>query len=333
MIDSLRAWLLPETQRRTLDNLTDDLDLRAGDARSKLSAYWTLLTLSSMIAGAGVLADSTATVIGAMIIAPLSTPIMGTALGLVKGDRRTKALRYAVAGAVVVVAIGVLFALLIPAEYDLRANSQVTGRVTPGLFDLIAAASTGLAGAVALARKDIAAVLPGVAISISLVPPLVVVGICIGQGAGLMAAGALLLFLSNLIALVLAGTFVFAFLGYAEASRGRARGATRRARVVLATLFLVVSVPLAITSLVSLYVTQLDHRATSTTEAWLASVPDASVTSAGLALPDFVIEIKTPGDLPPTNTLRADLREVLPAGLNVVLVTTIGDRVDLGEMP
>ncbi len=83
------------------------------------------------------------------------------------------------------------------------------------MLDLVGAVATGLAGAVALARRDVAAVLPGVAIAISLVPPLAVVGLCLGQGAGLLAVGALLLFLSNLLALVLAGTFVFAVLGYA----------------------------------------------------------------------------------------------------------------------
>src|SRR6478752_6282430 len=72
-----RDRVLPENQRRTLDELSEDLDLRSGDTRAKQSAFWTMLVLSAVIATAGVLADSTATVIGAMIIAPLSTPIMG----------------------------------------------------------------------------------------------------------------------------------------------------------------------------------------------------------------------------------------------------------------
>ena len=83
----LRDRVLPENQRRTLDELSEDLDLRSGDTRAKQSAFWTMLVLSAVIATAGVLADSTATVIGAMIIAPLSTPIMGIALGLVKRER------------------------------------------------------------------------------------------------------------------------------------------------------------------------------------------------------------------------------------------------------
>ena len=59
--------MLPESQRRTLAELSDDLDLTSGDSASKISAFWTMLTLSSVIATAGVLSDSTATVIGASL--------------------------------------------------------------------------------------------------------------------------------------------------------------------------------------------------------------------------------------------------------------------------
>ena len=111
MVTTIRERVLPERQRRTLEELTDDLDLRSGDRSSKQSAFWSMLVLSAIIATAGVLADSTATVIGAMIIAPLSTPIMGIALGMVKRER-LRAGRFVLAGALVVVVIGVGIALL-----------------------------------------------------------------------------------------------------------------------------------------------------------------------------------------------------------------------------
>ena len=119
--------------------------------------------------------DSTATVTGAMIIAPLSTPIMGIALGVAKRQGNASLL-YVVTGGSLVVGIGVLGSLVVPSGSDLLANSQIASRTSPGLLDLIAAIATGLAGAVAMARRDVAAVLPGVAIAISLVPPLAVVG-------------------------------------------------------------------------------------------------------------------------------------------------------------
>lgn len=92
MLSGVRARVLPEAQRRTLDDLAQDLDLSTGDTGAKRSAFWTMLPLSTVIAAAGVLTDSTATVTGAMIIAPLSTPIMGVALGSVQ-RRRTGSLR------------------------------------------------------------------------------------------------------------------------------------------------------------------------------------------------------------------------------------------------
>ena len=107
-------------------------------------------------------------------------------------------------------------------------NSQIAGRTSPGLLDLIAAVATGFAGAVAMARRDVAAVLPGVAIAISLVPPLAVVGVCLGQGAFALATGALILFASNLLALVLAGSLVFTVLGYSAEAEARREASSER---------------------------------------------------------------------------------------------------------
>ncbi|MFD0539333.1 hypothetical protein ACFQY7_41965 [Actinomadura luteofluorescens] len=70
MLTRMRELLVPAAQRRTLEELTAELDLRSGDRPSNYSAYWTMLVLSAVIAAAGVISDSTATVIGAMIIAP-----------------------------------------------------------------------------------------------------------------------------------------------------------------------------------------------------------------------------------------------------------------------
>ncbi|KLL95212.1 hypothetical protein NJ76_28830 [Rhodococcus sp. IITR03] len=71
--------LVPDSQRRSPTELDERLDLSVGDRQAKRSAFWTMLTLSAVIAVAGVVSDSTATVIGAMIVAPLSTPILGSA--------------------------------------------------------------------------------------------------------------------------------------------------------------------------------------------------------------------------------------------------------------
>jgi uncharacterized hydrophobic protein (TIGR00271 family) len=330
MLDGLRVRVLPESQRRTIAELTEDLDLTSGDSASKISAFWTMLTLSAVIAAAGVLSDSTATVIGAMIIAPLSTPIMGIALGIVKRQRRG-ATRFVVFGGLLVIGTGILFSAALPGTYDLLGNSQIASRTSPGLLDVIAALATGFAGAVALARRDVAAVLPGVAIAISLVPPLAVVGVCLGQGAGWLAVGALLLFLSNLLALVLAGTVVYAVLGYGVVVTGPDK-ARRRARATVGVLFFVVVLPLiantAATYLISVWTARVDATATR----WISDLPDASITSVDNTSKTFYIHVQTTGDLPSLSTLLTDLEGQIPDGLRVVVDTTVGQRIHVGTI-
>jgi uncharacterized hydrophobic protein (TIGR00271 family) len=128
-----------------------------------------LLLLSAVIATAGVVSDSTATVIGAMIIAPLMTPILGVVLGVVTVDRVNllRCLLLLAAGAAAVVALSWLLGHLVPYPVTAATNSQVAARVTPRLVDLVAALATGAVGSVALARPDISDTLPGVAIAIS----------------------------------------------------------------------------------------------------------------------------------------------------------------------
>jgi hypothetical protein len=89
-----------------------------------------------------------------------------------------------------------------------ETNSQVTGRTNPRLIDLIAALATGTVGAFALVRSDVSDTLPGVAIAISLVPPLAVVALALEAGRYDEALGALLLFGTNVTAIIATGTVV-----------------------------------------------------------------------------------------------------------------------------
>ncbi|MFE0156803.1 DUF389 domain-containing protein [Nonomuraea sp. NPDC059007] len=325
----LRQRLVPAAQRRTLEELTADLDLREGDRPSRYSAFWTMLVLSSVIAAAGVISDSTATVIGAMIIAPLSTPIMGLALGLVKRSR-TGAAWFVLGGVCAVVSIGLLASLAMPGTFELLANSQIAGRTSPGIADLVAAIATGLAGAVALARRDVAAVLPGVAIAISLVPPLVVVGVCLGRGAPWLALGALVLFLSNMLSLVMAGTFVFAALGYTTPPAPSL--SRRRAVLVLGGLGVVVTAALVGSTVANYVFSRWESQVKQVASAWLAGDRDAAVTDVQLQSNTFRIAVRTPGDLPPVADLLTRLRGVVPDGLPIVVQTTQGRLITAGRV-
>ncbi len=167
-----------------IERMRDAVFFDGPEASRKFSRFWILLALASVIASAGVVADSTATVIGAMIVAPLMIPILGTMLGVVLGDRANliRSVLLVLAGASLAIAIGYAVGLLVTQDVVAATNSQVAGRVNPRLIDLLAALATGAVGSVALIRSDISDTLPGVAIAISLVPPLAVVGPVRGVG-------------------------------------------------------------------------------------------------------------------------------------------------------
>jgi uncharacterized hydrophobic protein (TIGR00271 family) len=335
MAIDLGVRILPVNQRRTLEEITDDLDLTSGDKAAKRSAFWTMLVLSGVIAAAGVLTDSTATVIGAMIIAPLSTPIMGVALGIVLTDAAVvrRSVGFVVGGMAVVVAIGVAASLVVPGSVDLLTNPQIAGRVSPGLLDLVAAGATGLAGAVGLTRRDVSAILPGVAIAISLVPPLVVVGVCAGQGAWALAFGALVLFLSNFVALVLAGTLVYTAAGYARPVLRGGDLSRRKAMIGVGLLLVVVLVPLMANSVGSYLVTLWQSRAQSVAQAWVADVPGAHVQDVTFASNVLTIVVQTPdGEVPPVTGLLTALDGRLPNGIPVIVTTSVGQRIEAGTI-
>ena len=170
------------------------------------------MPLSAVIAAAGVVSDSTATVIGAMIVAPLMTPILGIVLSVVLTDAKNlrRSILLVVVGAAVVVGLAWIMGLFVPYPVVAATNSQVAARVTPRSSTSWRPWPTGAVGSVALARSDISDTLPGVAIAISLVPPLAVVGLTLESGAPHEALGALLLFTTNVAAILASGIVVMA---------------------------------------------------------------------------------------------------------------------------
>jgi uncharacterized hydrophobic protein (TIGR00271 family) len=194
-----------------------------------------------------VVGDSTATVIGAMIVAPLMTPILGTMLGVVLGDRSNllRSILFVFGGAAAAIAIGYLLGMFVIDPVTAATNAQVAARVNPRLIDLVAALATGVVGSVALVRRDISDTLPGVAIAISLVPPLSVVGLTLESGAVGESAGALFLFATNVASILATGIVVMALYRVhrmvPEAATAAGRRVNRRnAVLVIVAFFLVI---------------------------------------------------------------------------------------------
>lgn len=303
-----------------IDRMRERLYLTTGaDRARKWSAFWVLLVLAAIIASAGVVADSTATVIGAMIVAPLMTPILGTALALVLADRRELLhnLGLVLAGAAVVVLIGYLVGALHANDVLAATNSQVAGRVSPKLIDLTAALATGVVGAFALVRSDVSDTLPGVAIAISLVPPLAVVGLTLESGAPGEAVGALLLFATNVAAIIATGTFVL--LAYRVRSvlpgAGQFMAALpkRTIAAVVATV-LIVAIPLTWGTVLSAREQAVVLRAQPVAERWAA---DEGWHVTQVSYQRGVLQIVALGSLPEADPqlLRKDLDA---AGLGAV---------------
>ena len=262
-----------------IGRMRDSVFFEGPDTGRKFSRFWILLALASVIASAGVVADSTATVIGAMIVAPLMIPILGTMLSVVLGDRLNliRSVLLVVAGAALAVAIGYVVGMLVLRDVVAATNSQVAGRVNPRLIDLLAALATGAVGSVALVRSDISDTLPGVAIAISLVPPLAVVGLCAESGAYSQAAGALLLFGTNVAAILISGLVVMAIyrvhrLVIPAATPERRAVNRRNAALVIAAFVILIGVPLTSSTIRIGRDTADEARIRSAATAWASSV-------------------------------------------------------------
>lgn len=177
------------------------------------NAYLILMALSTMLATFGLFANSSPVIIGAMILAPLMSPIISLSMGVLRQDRMLivesmKAIGFGLL-------IGYLAAIFLTWVTPLQnINEEITARIRPTLLDLGIAIVSGVAGAFAHAREEIAKTLAGVAIAVALVPPLAVSGIGLGWFDIEVFGGALLLLLTNLAGIVLSGSLTFLLLGF-----------------------------------------------------------------------------------------------------------------------
>ena len=209
--------------------------------------YFLMLVMACLIALLGLLENSPAVIIGAMLISPLMGPILSCGLALTAADwlLAKKALRNVGFSVLETVAIAALATWLIPLK---TATPEILARANPNLMDLLIAIFSGLAGTLALcSRQGGLTIIPGVAIAVAVMPPLATAGYGISTHQWSIARGAFLLFFTNLIAIVISANIVFFFVGFR--ARREPQGAGRhilfRYRVLLAWLSLaVLSVPL-----------------------------------------------------------------------------------------
>jgi uncharacterized hydrophobic protein (TIGR00271 family) len=250
-----------------------DVVMFEGPERSKrLVRFFCLLLMATGIATFGLLLDSAATVIGAMIVAPLMLPITGLAFGISMGDTRAvlSSALVSLTGMGVVVALGFLLTLPLTGLYEPLEIGQVMARTAPRLLDLVAAFVIGIAGAFAMARRDVSDTLPGVAIAVSLVPPLANVGILLAFGETRYALGSLLLFLANYFAILTSGILVFRIMGFGAMLGAQSTGQPHRRGVLVSALgILLVAFPLALASIDITRKAALKRSVITEVEGWL----------------------------------------------------------------
>jgi uncharacterized hydrophobic protein (TIGR00271 family) len=212
-----------------------------------LQQFFVLMVLSATIAGFGLANDSAAVVIGAMLVAPLMTPILATAAALVQGwGRRTvESLAIVGGGALAAIAVGVVIGLIIPTlRTGLPLPGELLARTSPNLIDLGIALAAGAAGGFVAVRTEASGALPGVGIAVALVPPLATVGITASLGAWDRSLGALLLFATNLVAIVFAASLVLVAAGFAAFRDVRGQREASLARAIVIVALVVVTIPL-----------------------------------------------------------------------------------------
>lgn len=308
-----RAWwhrhLDPDERRRVMD------ELAITPVESWAWRFTVMLTLSVLVAVMGLSADSAAVVIGAMLLAPLMQPVLATAaclsMSLVLRSMRSL-VKVALATAW---CIGIAYAIstILP---DVALSDEVLARTRPDVRDLVVALAAGAAGAYATVRRDVSSSLPGVAVAVALVPPLGTVGISLEAGETDLAFGALLLYVTNLAAIIFAGVMVFIATGFVPPRRLANTGVQLLAAAVIAFgVVAAIAVPLFNRSALVVAAAEDEVTARGIVEEWLTGV--ALEPTVDVRDDEVFVQLRGIEDPPDDATLREQLQLALGADVTV----------------
>ncbi|MFV2057423.1 MAG: TIGR00341 family protein [Thiohalomonadales bacterium] len=187
------------------------------------SAFVVLMLLSTTLATLGLFLDSAAVIIGAMLLAPLMSPIVSVSMGLLRQNNRLfdDSIKKIILGIFLALSASMLISLMFPHK---PVTTEMLGRLNPTLLDLAVAIVSGIAAAYSKSYKEIMQSLAGVAIAVAIVPPLAVAGIGLGQADIGFFLQAFLLFFTNLIGIIISAALTFRVLGYSSVVKSK-RGA------------------------------------------------------------------------------------------------------------
>ncbi|SEP06083.1 TIGR00341 family protein [Halogranum amylolyticum] len=254
----------------------EELLARADDLAPRNSTFFAFILLSTVIAAAGLLLDSAATIIGAMVIAPLMGPAISASVGTVLDERQLarRGVLLQVTGLLAAIAVGAVVgwllkeSVLLPPGLDIREIGQVAERISPNFLSLFLALGSGLAGAISLIRNT-GSTLVGVAIAVALIPPAATSGLGIAWGLPLVAIPAAVLVLVNLLAINLSALVMFWLSGYRPldtAQTGTARRSVISRVGTIAVGIAALSIVLAVVTLVSFQIGVFEQQVATETE-------------------------------------------------------------------
>ncbi|MBN2087501.1 TIGR00341 family protein [Candidatus Peregrinibacteria bacterium] len=230
------AWLKLSIEEKALITENILLDIKNS------ALYWSQLVISIIIATFGLLQNSVAVIIGAMLIAPLLNPIKGLAFGITTGQHNYfwKAARMLILSVIVAIFTASFFSYIVPLKIE---TTEILARTAPNLLDLLIAIASGTIAILSLYFKKLSENLSGVAMAAAILPPLAVVGIELSLGNMLLAGSSFFLFATNLFAILAVGVVIFLFYGFFPSQKDTKQRSIRITAVLF--LFLIsISFPL-----------------------------------------------------------------------------------------
>lgn len=206
--------------------------------------YFLLLFTSTIIATLGLLTDSTAVVIGAMLIAPIFWPVLGISLGAVKNDHKVllSTTISLILTIILVLAVSSVLTIIFPFE---QTNKEIISRTQPTIIHLLIALTSSAIGIAALYYKKISSSASGAAISIALLPPLCVVGIGITKRSWSIFSGGSFLFITSTITIIFTGIVSLYFFKVRPCFKKDKKVAATSLTISL-ILLLILSIPLTL---------------------------------------------------------------------------------------
>ena len=210
-LESYKQFVAEQFSNQKVDYPEVRVRIEANALPSKM--YFIMNILSAIIASYGLVTNSAAVVIGAMLVAMMLGPITGIALAII--DHRMPLLRKSLITVIIGVSLVVLVGFIVGwLHKDQPLTAEILSRTQPTSMDLMIALAGGTAGAYAMVSPHLSVAVVGVAVATALVPPLAASGILFANGETQLGLGALLLALTNIIAIQFTNALVLWLLGF-----------------------------------------------------------------------------------------------------------------------